>query len=46
MSAEEITNCTYDQIAASYADRYWNMSLDQPLKQFMAAVKPTEPYLI
>jgi ubiquinone/menaquinone biosynthesis C-methylase UbiE len=40
MSAEQITNETYDQIAAAYAERYWKMSLDNTLQNFMDAVKP------
>jgi ubiquinone/menaquinone biosynthesis C-methylase UbiE len=39
MSAEQITNATYDQIAASYAEHYWKMSLDQMLQRFTDAVK-------
>lgn len=34
MSAEEITNKTYDLIAAHYAERYWNMSLNDMLRRF------------
>ena len=39
MSAEQITNATYDLIAASYAERYWKMSLDHTLQRFAEAVK-------
>jgi ubiquinone/menaquinone biosynthesis C-methylase UbiE len=40
MSAEDITNATYDQIAASYADHYWNNTLGDALSQFVALIKP------
>jgi ubiquinone/menaquinone biosynthesis C-methylase UbiE len=40
MSAEDITNLTYNQIAVSYADRYWNSTLGDTLNQFAALVKP------
>lgn len=40
MSAEEMTNRTYDRIAAAYAERYWEKSLDHLLQSFVDAVKP------
>jgi ubiquinone/menaquinone biosynthesis C-methylase UbiE len=39
MSAEQITNATYDQIASTYAERYWNTSLNHKLKRFTEAVR-------
>jgi len=39
MSAEDITNLTYNQIAISYAERYWNSTLGDTLNQFAALVQ-------
>jgi ubiquinone/menaquinone biosynthesis C-methylase UbiE len=39
MSAEDITNSTYNQIAISYAERYWNSALGDTLNPFAALVK-------
>jgi len=39
MSAEEITNKTYDLIAVDYAERYWNMSLHDMLQRFTNLVQ-------
>jgi ubiquinone/menaquinone biosynthesis C-methylase UbiE len=40
MLPDEITNQTYDRIAASFAERYWNITLDRALNSFAALVKP------
>ena len=45
MSRDDITNQTYDQIAASFADRYWNLTLDRALNSFAALVKTACPVL-
>ena len=41
MATKQITNETYDQIAASYAERYWHLSVDEMLERFADAVKPS-----
>jgi len=45
MSADEITNQTYDRIAADFADRFWHVILERPLNTFAAAVDKTQPVL-
>ena len=39
MLPDEITNQTYDRIAASFAERYWNITLDRALNSFAALVR-------
>lgn len=39
MSSEEITNQTYDRIAESFAERFWNITLEHALDGFSLLVK-------